>query len=106
MKVRPSNFFKTTELIVDLPKDFILTQNIVVKNKAGQPIEVKVSIVGNKAIFVFAQPVAPETMLEVFFKSVRTSTLMSQVWLLPVSGKRADTATVVPLGTAQIHTYD
>lgn len=98
--------YSVSELIVDLPKDFTLTQNIVVKNKAGQPIEAKVSVAGNKATFAFAQPVAPETMLEVFFKSVRTSTPVSQVWLLPVSGKRADTSTVVPLGTAQIHTYD
>jgi hypothetical protein len=98
--------YSLSELIVDLPKDFTLTQNIVVNNKAGQPIEAKVSILGNKATFAFAQPVAPETMLEVSFKSVRTSTLVSQVWLLPVSGKRADTSTVIPLGTAQIHTYD
>ncbi|MGB8699820.1 MAG: hypothetical protein WCD18_10420 [Thermosynechococcaceae cyanobacterium] len=98
--------YSLSELIVDLPKDFTLTQNIVVKNKAGQPIEAKVSVAGNKATLVFAQPVAPETMLEVFFRSVRTSTLVSHVWLLPVSGKRADTSTVISLGTAQIHTYD
>ncbi|MCG9890753.1 MAG: DUF2808 domain-containing protein [Thermosynechococcaceae cyanobacterium MS004] len=98
--------YALSELIVDVPKDFTLSKDISVRNKAGKNIEAKVSVTGEKATFVFAQPVAPETMLEVVFKSVRTSTIVSQVWLLPVSGKRADTETVIPLGTARIHTYD
>jgi hypothetical protein len=98
--------YSLSELIVDLPKDFTLSKDIFVRNKAGQPIESKVSIADGKATFVFAQPVAPETVLELVFNSVRTSTLVSHIWQLPISGKKAGTAAVIPLGIAQIHTYN
>lgn len=98
--------YSVSELIVDLPQDFTLSKDIFVRTKAGKKIEAKVSIADEKATFVFTQPVAPETMLKLVFNSVRTSESMGKIWLLPVSGKRADTATVIPLGTAQIHTYD
>jgi hypothetical protein len=98
--------YSLSELIVELPQDFTLSKDIFVRNKAGQPIDAKVSVAGNQAAFAFAQPVAPETMLEVVFKSVRTLETFSKIWLLPVSEKRADTSTVIPLGTARIHTYD
>ena len=98
--------YALSELTVDLPKDFTLSKDIFVRNKAGQVIEAKVSVEGTKATFVFAQPVAPETMLELVFNSVRTSTMVSHIWQLPVSGKRADTAAVISLGIAQIHTYN
>lgn len=98
--------YALSELTVDLPKDFTLSRGTMVRNKKGQTIDAKVSVAGGKATFVFAQPVAPETMLELVFKSVRTSTLVSHVWLLPVSGKRVDTAMILPLGTARIHTYE
>lgn len=98
--------YSVSELIVDLPQDFTLSKDIFVRNKAGKKIEANVSIAGNKATFAFAQPVAPEAMLKLVFNSVRTSESMGKIWLLPVSGKRADTSTVIPLGTARIHTYD
>jgi Protein of unknown function (DUF2808) len=98
--------YSLSQITVDLPQDFIVSKNIIVRNKAGQKIEAAVSVEGGKAKFVFVQPVEPETMLKLVFKSVRTSTLVSQVWLLPVSGQRADTKIEVPLGTARIHTYD
>jgi hypothetical protein len=98
--------YSLSQITVDLPQDFKLSKDITVRNKAGKKIEAAVSIEGGKAKFVFAQPIGPETMLKLVFKSVRTSTLVSQVWLLPVSGQRADTKTELPLGTARIHTYD
>lgn len=98
--------YSVSELIVDLPQDFTLSKDIFVRNKAGKKIEANVSVAGNKATFAFAQPVAPETMLKLVFNSVRTSESMGKIWLLPVYGKRTNTSTVIPLGTAQIHTYD
>jgi hypothetical protein len=98
--------YALSEITVDLPLDFTVSKDITVRSKAGQKIETVVSVEGGKAKFVFARPVAPETMLELVFSSVKTSTLVSQIWLFPISGRRADTGVEIPLGTAQIHTYD
>lgn len=98
--------YSLSQLTVDLPQDFTVSKDITVRNKEGKRIEAAVSVKGGKAKFVFAQPVVPETMLELVFKSVKTSTMVSHVWLLPVSGQRPDTKTELPLGTAQIHIYD
>lgn len=98
--------YPISEMTVDLPQEWTVSKDITVKDKEGQKIDATVSIAENKAKFIFAQPVPPETDLEVAFKSVKTSTLVSKTWLLPISTKRADTATVIPLGTAQINTYD
>jgi hypothetical protein len=46
--------YSVSELIVDLPQDFTLSKDIFVRNKAGQPIEAKVSVAGNQATFAFA----------------------------------------------------
>ena len=92
-------------LTVELPKEFTVSKDIIVRNKVGQKIEATVSVADGKAKFVFAQPVAPETMLELVFNSVKTSTMVSHIWLLPVSGQKVGTSTEIPLGTAQIHTY-
>lgn len=98
--------YSLSQITVDLPQDFTVSKNIAVRTKAGQKIEAAVSVEDSKATFIFAQPVAPETMLKLVFKSVRTSEAFGKIWLLPVYGKKADTSTVVPLGTARIHTYD
>lgn len=98
--------YSLSQITVDLPQDLMVSQDIIVRTKAGQKIEATVSVVDSKAKFIFAQPVAPETMLELVFNSVKTSARVSHIWLLPITGQSADTKIEIPLGTAQIHTYD
>jgi hypothetical protein len=98
--------YSVSEMTVDLPEEWTVSKNITVRDKEGQKIDATVSIEENKAKLVFAQPVPPETDLGVAFKSVKTSTFVSKTWLLPISTKRADTGIEIPLGTAQINTYD
>lgn len=98
--------YSLSQITVDLPQDLMVSQDIIVQTKTGKKIEATVSVADSKAQFIFAQPVAPETMLELIFNSVKTSTRFSHIWLLPVTGKSADTKIEIPLGTARIHTYD
>jgi Protein of unknown function (DUF2808) len=98
--------YALSELTINLPEEWTVSKNIAVTDKEGQKVDATISIEERKAKFVFAQPVPPETVLEVSFKSVNTSTLIGKTWLLPISTKRADTAIEIPLGTAQINTYD
>jgi hypothetical protein len=97
--------YALSQITVELSQDLKVSQNISVKTQAGQNIAAIVSVADGKATFIFAQPVVPETMLELVFNSVKTSTLASHIWLLPVSGQKVGTTTEIPLGTAQIHTY-
>jgi hypothetical protein len=98
--------YSLSQITVDLPQDLTVSRDIMVQTKTGQKIEATVSIADGKAQFIFAQPIAPETMLELIFNSVKTSMRVSHIWLLPVTGQRADTKIEIPLGTARIHTYD
>jgi hypothetical protein len=98
--------YPLSRLTVELPKAFTVSKDITVRDKTGQKIEAAISVEAGKAKFIFAQPVAPETRLELVFNAVKTSTQVSHVWLLPVSGQRADTSTEIQLGTAEIRTYN
>jgi hypothetical protein len=97
--------YALSQMTVELPQDLKLSQSISAQTQSGQNIAATVSVADGKAKFIFAQPVAPETMLELVFNSVKISTPVSRIWLLPVSGQKVGTTTEIPLGTAQIHTY-
>jgi hypothetical protein len=98
--------YSLSQITVNLPQDLRVSRDIMVQTKTGQKIEATISVADRKVKFIFAQPVAPETMLELVFNSVKTSTLVSHVWLLPISGQRADTAAEIQLGSAEIRTYN
>jgi hypothetical protein len=93
-----------TQLSIDVPAQLKISRGIEVTNQAGQVVSTTLTVTGTLATLVFAQPVAPDTLLNVDLNGVRTSDYLGRSWLLPVSSRSAGIQGNIPLGIAQIQT--
>jgi hypothetical protein len=89
------------QLVIESPNDVQLSEGITITDQAGDPINVTVSLKGQKATVAFAQAVAPDTTLAINLKNVRTS-LDPPTWFLAVSSQLAELSGEIPLGLARI----
>lgn len=98
--------YSLAELSIDIPEGVKVGGGITITDQFGKKLEANTAIEGKTVMIVFAQPVAPETILRIRLNSVRTSTLESRVWLFPISMKSPEILTDIPLGIVRIDTYD
>ncbi|MDZ8052403.1 MAG: DUF2808 domain-containing protein [Aulosira sp. ZfuCHP01] len=97
-----------SELSIDLPKGVNINKEIEVQNKLGQKLPTTISINDRKATVTFQEPVAPGTSISIRMKGVNTPDYepgYQQTWNYPVSVKKVDMKTEIPLGLARIQTY-
>lgn len=93
-----------SQLLVNLPENLVSMQNVEVTDQVGRKIATTVSRDGQKVTIAFAQPVVPDTTLEVNFNGVKTFGTNKQ-YLLEVFGVNAGSNSAIPFGLAQIQTY-
>ncbi|KAI9130097.1 hypothetical protein [Acaryochloris sp. CCMEE 5410] len=96
--------YSVSQISIDLP-DRISVGSVSVRGADNQVIEASTTVKNGSAIISFTQQVSPGTALRIQLSSVRTLSMLNRVWLMPVSVKRAETATDTPIGIARIHTY-
>ena len=94
-----------TQLTIDLPKGVNVTQGVEMTNQTGQNVEATVSMSGSRMVIAFAQPIAPDTTLQVNLNGVRTSDLLGRTWFLPITGKSVGETSDIPYGVALIQTH-
>lgn len=93
-----------SELSIYLPEKVSLSKDIEVTDVTGQKIDAQASINSGKATIAFTQAVAPDTVLKVNLRGVRT-TGFDQSLLYRVYSKPVGLTAEIPLGTAEVRTY-
>lgn len=96
-----------SQLSINLPEGINVTDGIEVTDKSGKKIDATVSVNNQKAIIAFAQTVPSETLLLISLKGVIASNFQRGLPLFyAVSTKDVGLTAEIPLGSAQIRTYD
>ncbi len=93
-----------SELSIYLPEEVSLAKDIEVTDVTGQKIDAQASINSGKVTIAFAQAVAPDTVLKVNLRGVRTPDI-EQNWLYRVYSQKVGLNAETPLGTAEVRTY-
>ncbi len=88
-------------LTIDAPDQLRLSQQITVKDQAGKLLDTTVTMNGQKAEIAFAQPVTPDTTIQINLSNVRTST-NSPIWLFELESKLVGLNANIPLGVIRV----
>lgn len=91
-----------SQLVINPPEGIRLSKSIEMTDQSGKKLDATVSLEGGKAIVSLAQPVAPETILEIDMKEIRLPGY-SQTWLFTVSSKLEGLNTEIPLGVVRFN---
>lgn len=95
-----------SQLSIDVPEGIRIGREIEITDRAQKKVEATVSIQDRKAKITFAKPVPSGTTLSISMKGIRTSSYLGRTWLYRVSSQMVGLIGDIPLGTAQIRTYD
>lgn len=93
-----------SQLIIDVPEGLVVSNNITLTEKSEREINANFSIIGNKVIVNFPQPVTPESKLELDLNNVRRRGT-SNAWLYQISAKFVGTDREMPIGIARLRVY-
>ena len=93
-----------SKLSIYLPEEVSLAKDIEVTDGTGQKIDAQASVDSGKATIAFAQAVAPDTVLKVNLRGVKT-TGFQENWLYRVYSQKVGLNAETPLGTAEVGTY-
>ncbi|HEY9853842.1 MAG TPA: DUF2808 domain-containing protein [Leptolyngbyaceae cyanobacterium] len=100
----PQGSSPLSQLNIDVPEGLRISDNIALTDKSGQKINANISIMGNKIIVDFPQPIAPESKLELDLNNIRRRGV-SNAWIYRVSAKLVGLEADVPIGIARIRVY-
>ena len=100
----PQGSSPLSQLNIDVPEGLRISDNIALTDKSGRKIDANISIMGNKVIVDFPQPIAPESKLKIELNNVRVRGV-SNGWLYRVSAKLVGLEADVPIGIARIRVY-
>ncbi|XWK91729.1 MAG: hypothetical protein U7127_30920 (plasmid) [Phormidium sp.] len=100
----PQGSSPLSQLIIDVPEGLVVSNNITLTEKSEREINANFSIMGNKVIVNFPQPVTSESKLELDLNNVRRRGT-SNAWLYRISAKFVGTDRDMPIGIARIRVY-
>lgn len=100
----PQGSSPLSQLIIDVPKGLMVSNNITITDNLERKITANFSITNNKVIVNFSQPVAPELKLELDLNNVRRRGI-SNAWTYQVSAKFVGADVAIPIGIARIRAY-
>lgn len=95
-----------SEISIDIPNGICISQGIEVTDRSGKKVDTSVSLSARKATIAFTQPVAPDTILLIEMKGVKTPGYLGRAWNYLVYTRDVGMTTEIPMGTAEIRTYD
>lgn len=95
-----------SQVLIRFPDELKVTQGIKVAARSKQSVNATVSLNGNSATVKFAQPVKPGTTLKIALRGVAGSLNNDDVWFYPISVRYVGETEDIPIGTAQIQTYE
>ncbi|MBW4444995.1 MAG: DUF2808 domain-containing protein [Plectolyngbya sp. WJT66-NPBG17] len=95
-----------SQMKIDFPAGLKVAQGIKVSARSKQPVNAAVSMNGKSSTINFAQPVQPGTTLKIALRGVTGSINNDDVWFYPISVRYVGETEDIPIGTAQIETYD
>ncbi|HIK29838.1 MAG TPA: DUF2808 domain-containing protein [Oscillatoriales cyanobacterium M59_W2019_021] len=95
-----------SEILIELPPNVTLNKGVEVRNELGQAIKSQIEIDDRQIQIVFPSSVPPETQIELVMKGMQSRTLSGRTWLYPISIQSEGLTDRIPLGIAQISTYN
>ncbi|MBD2597493.1 DUF2808 domain-containing protein [Nostoc spongiaeforme FACHB-130] len=103
----PQNSKAVTQLIVKIPANIIISNNIQdidAVDEKGQKINTNVTVTGKRILLFFAKPVAPNTKFNIDFNRIKRQNLGNgSVYSFSVREVGIDAE--IPIGVASFHTY-
>ncbi|MBE9034906.1 DUF2808 domain-containing protein [aff. Roholtiella sp. LEGE 12411] len=94
-----------SQLIIDIPSNLTVSNDINIFDQSDKKITVDVSINGKKVILGFPEPIAPGTMLTIEMKNVKKSSVTNGNKLYKFFGKFIDINTEIPIGIVRLRVY-
>lgn len=91
-------------LTIDAPEQLRLSQQITVKDQAGKPLDATVTMDGQKVTIAFAQPVEPDTTIQINMSNVRALT-DNRIWLFELESRLVGLNAEIPLGVVRVDDY-
>ncbi|MBW4442014.1 MAG: DUF2808 domain-containing protein [Plectolyngbya sp. WJT66-NPBG17] len=95
-----------SQLKIGFPDGLKVVQGVQVAARSKQPVKATVSTNANGSTVNFAQPVQPGTTLKIALRGVRGSINNDDIWFYPISVRYIGETEDIPVGTAQIQTYE
>ncbi|HBE18742.1 MAG TPA: hypothetical protein DEG17_12025 [Cyanobacteria bacterium UBA11149] len=95
-----------SKLSIHLPEGIRISQGIEVTDDGGNKIDATISINDTNATIAFTQPVSPGTRLSIEMKGVKTPFYLAHDWLYHVFITQVGMTAQIPIGTANIQTYN
>jgi hypothetical protein len=95
-----------SQLRIGFPDGLKVVQGIKVAARSKQPVNAVVSVNGNSSTVSFARPVQPGTTLKIALRGVTGSVNNNDIWFYPISVRYVGETEDIPIGTAQVQTYD
>ncbi len=93
-----------SQLKISVPAGLIVRDDISISDNSDRKIETNVSVTSNQVILTFSQPVSPGTTIKIAMNKVRISGV-STAWLYQVAAKFVGDDADIPLGMAQVRSY-
>lgn len=91
-------------LAIDVPEQLRLSQQITVKDQAGKPLDATVIMNGQKAMIAFAQPIEPDTTIQINMDNARALT-DDRIWLFGLESRLVGLSADIPLGVIRIDDF-
>lgn len=90
------------QLNIEAPENIVVRNNIDVSNQSGKKIDTKITINDKKVTLLFAEPVAPGTMLTIEMNNVKKTRVTSGEKLYKISAFLVGINAELPIGVVRL----